>query len=312
MNDDIFENFFGEKPHRDGALAESRWSLKLRKFIIKEDKTMTVNGISGANNGIQAGSSGRITQMDSVSKNIQNQIANAQKKLQELSSNEELSIEDKMKKRQEIQQEINNLNQQLRQHQMEQRKEQQTKKTSMDDMLGDSRKTAPKSGNQSAGLSQASMQAMISADSSMKQAKVQGSMATQMEGKAGVLESEIKMDKGRGASTEKKEEELADLQAKAQAATAAQVSTLADANKKMEEAAKADQKVSKTEDKDKSKKKNADDKIDEDKKSEATGENQDITVDTNDSVSEETVDAIPDGVNISTSEPVGHNVDVKL
>ena len=88
---------------------------------------MTVNGISGANNGMQAGSSGRITQLDSVSKNIQNQIANAQKKLQELSSNEELSIEDKMKKRQEIQQEINNLNQQLRQHQMEQRKEQQAK-----------------------------------------------------------------------------------------------------------------------------------------------------------------------------------------
>ena len=179
---------------------------------------MTVNGISGANNGMQAGSSGRITQMDSVSKNIQNHIANAQKKLQELSSNEELSMEDKMKKRQEIQQEINNLNQQLRQHQMEQRKEQQTKKTSMDDMLGGSRKTGPKSGKQSAGLSQASMQAMISADSSMKQAKVQGSMATQMEGKAGVLESEIKMDKGRGASTEKKEEELADLQEKAQAA----------------------------------------------------------------------------------------------
>lgn len=271
---------------------------------------MTVNGISGANNGMQAGSSGRITQMDSVSKNIQNQIANAQKKLQELSSNEELSIEDKMKKRQEIQQEINNLNQQLRQHQMEQRKEQQSKKSSsMDDMVAGTKNTSAKKGT---GLSQASMQAMISADSSMKQAKVQGSMATQMEGKAGVLESEIKMDKCRGASTEKKEEELADLQAKAQAATAAQVSTLADANKKMEEAAKADQKVSKTEDKDKSKKKNADDKIDEDKKSEATGENQDITVDTNDSVSEETVDAIPDGVNISTSEPVGHNVDVKL
>lgn len=201
---------------------------------------MTVNGISGVNNSMQAGSPGRITQMDSVSKNIQNQIANAQKKLQELSSNEELSLEDKMKKRQEIQQEINNLNQQLRQHQMEQRKEQQEKKTSMDDMLGGSRKTAPKSGKQSAGLSQASMQAMISADSSMKQAQVQGSMATQMEGKAGVLESEIKMDKGRGASTEKKEEELADLQAKAQATTAAQVSTLADAGKKMEEAAKAD------------------------------------------------------------------------
>ena len=269
---------------------------------------MRINGINGTNT--QTGTIGMAQANDSVSKNIQNQIANAQKKLQELSSNEELSIEDKMKKRQEIQQEINNLNQQLRQHQMEQRKEQQSKKSSsMDDMVAGTKNTSAKKGT---GLSQASMQAMISADSSMKQAKVQGSMATQMEGKAGVLESEIKMDKGRGASTEKKEEELADLQAKAQAATAAQVSTLADANKKMEEAAKADQKVSKTEDIDKSKKKNADDKIDEDKKSEATAENQDIIVDTNDLVSEKTVDAIPDGVNIGTSEPVGHNVDVKL
>lgn len=249
---------------------------------------------------------------DSFSKNIQNQIANAQKQMQELGDNKEMSVEDKMKKRQEIQKQISDLQNQLRQHQMEQRMQNQQKKgSSMDDMLG-GKSQARKPSKGGSGMSSASMQAMISADSSMKQAKVQGSMATQMEGKAGVLESEIKMDKGRGASTEKKEEELADLQAKAQAATAAQVSTLADANKKMEEAAKADQKVSKTEDKDKSIKKNADDKIDEDKKSEATGENQDITVDTNSSVSEETVDAIPDGVNISTSEPVGHNVDVKL
>ena len=27
MNDDIFVNFFGEKPHRDETLAESRWGL---------------------------------------------------------------------------------------------------------------------------------------------------------------------------------------------------------------------------------------------------------------------------------------------
>ena len=42
-----------------------------------------------------------------------------------------------MKKRQEIQQQISDLNMQLRQHQMEQRKEkQQAKSSSMDDMLG--------------------------------------------------------------------------------------------------------------------------------------------------------------------------------
>lgn len=206
---------------------------------------MTVNGISGASS--QAGQMGMNQAVDSYSRNIQNQIVDAQKQLQELSSNEEMSLEEKMKKRQEIQQEISDLNMQLRQHQMEQRREkQQAKGSSMDDMLGGSRKVA-KSGNRGSGLSQASMQAMISADSSMKQAKVQGSVATQMEGRARVLESEIKTDSGRGISTEKKKKELADLQVKAQSATAAQVSTLANAGKVMEEAAKADSKEETTE-----------------------------------------------------------------
>mgnify|MGYP000848719279 CR=1 FL=1 len=195
---------------------------------------MKINGFNGTNT--QTGAIGMAQANDSVSKNIQNQIANAQQKLQDLSSNEELSLEDKMKKRQEIQQEITNLNQQLRQHQIEQRKEQQSKKSSMDDMVAGTKNTSAKKGT---GLSQAGMRAMISADSSMKQAKVQGSMATQMEGRAGVLESEIKQDAGKG-NTEKKEEELADLQAKAQSATAAQMSSLSDANKSMEEAAKTD------------------------------------------------------------------------
>lgn len=86
---------------------------------------MKINGFNGTNT--QIGAMGMAQANDSVSKNIQNQIANAQQKLQDLSSNEELSLEDKMKKRQEIQQEITNLNQQLRQHQIEQRKEQQSK-----------------------------------------------------------------------------------------------------------------------------------------------------------------------------------------
>ena len=194
---------------------------------------MKINGFNGTNT--QTGAMGMAQANDSVSKNIQNQIANAQQKLQDLSSNEELSLEDKMKKRQEIQQEITNLNQQLRQHQIEQRKEQQSKESSIDDMVAGTKNTSAKKGT---GLSQAGMRAMISADSSMKQAKVQGSMATQMEGRAGVLESEIKQDAGK-CNTEKKEE-LADLQAKAQSATAAQMSSLSDANKSMEEAVKAD------------------------------------------------------------------------
>jgi len=59
--------------------------------------------------GVQAGKSSIKMQMDPVSKNIQNQIANAQKQLQEVSASQEMTSEQKMKKRQEIQQEITNL-----------------------------------------------------------------------------------------------------------------------------------------------------------------------------------------------------------
>ena len=176
-------------------------------------------------------------QSDSYTKNIQRQIADAQQKLQDLSSNEELSLEDKMKKRQEIQQEIANLNQQLRQHQMEQRREQQSQKSSsMDDMIAGTKHTSAKKGT---GLSQASMQAIISADTSMKQANVQGSVAAGLKGRAEVLESEIRQDAGKG-NTEKKEQELADIQGKVQSATAQQMSMVARANQEVEEAAKVD------------------------------------------------------------------------
>ena len=172
---------------------------------------MKINGINGANT--QMGQMGMNQVADSYSRNIQNQIANAQKQLQELSSNEEMTLEEKMKKRQEIQQQISDLNMQLRQHQMEQRKEkQQAKGTSVDDMLGGTK--GGKSGSKSTGLSQASMTAMISADTSIKQAKVQGSVATSMEGRAGVLESEIKNN--HGSDVTKKKEELADVTQKAQ------------------------------------------------------------------------------------------------
>ena len=192
---------------------------------------MRINGLSGANAPI--GTTGMGNADDAVSKNIQNQIANAQKELQDLSSNEEMSLEDKMKKRQEIQQEIANLNQQLRQHQIQMRREQQSQKSSKDDAAVSTKNTSAEKGT---GLSQAGMQAMISADSSMKQAKVQSSTASHMQGQARVMEAEIKRDAGRG-NTERKEEALADLQSRAQSATNAQMSTLAEANNSINEAA---------------------------------------------------------------------------
>ena len=196
---------------------------------------MRINGLNGTNT--QTGIMGTAQANDPVSKELQNRIADAQHRLQDLSSNEEMSFEDKMKKRQEIQQEITNLNQQLRQHQIEQRREQQSRSTSsVDDRIAGTKHASAKKGT---GLSQESMQAVISADSSMKQARVQGGVAARIKGQAGVLEAEIRQDKGR-SNTEKKEAELADLREKAQSATEAQMSALAEANKSTEEAAKAD------------------------------------------------------------------------
>ncbi len=194
---------------------------------------MTINGVNGGNT--QAGQTGMAQATDSYSRNIQKQIANAQKQLQELSSNEDMTLEEKMKKRQEIQQQIGDLNMQLRQHQMEQRKEkQQAKSSSLDDMLGGNGST--KTGAKSTGLSQASMTVMISADTSMKQAQIQGSVANRMEGRANVLKAEIKQ----GGNTEAKKEELAKMEQKAMNATASQMNTLVAANKAAEEAAEAE------------------------------------------------------------------------
>lgn len=58
---------------------------------------MQINGIRGGNAG-----TGQVTASqtaDSVSKNLRNQIINLQKQMQELSSNKDMSVEDKMKKR---------------------------------------------------------------------------------------------------------------------------------------------------------------------------------------------------------------------
>ena len=240
---------------------------------------MRINGLNGVNN-TQAGGMNMMQTNDSVSKNIQNQIANAQKQLQELSSNKEMSIEEKMKKRKEIQQQITDLNNQLRQHQIEQRKEQQAKKTSMDDMLGGTRRTVPKGGNQGVGLSQASMKAMMSADSAKAQAQVQGSVATKLEGRAGILESEIKLDSARGGNVEKKQEELAEVEQMAAEVQSAQMNTLAEANKELEAAAKADQQAEKTYSKDKKiDKKGAVDNGNEDKKLSGTEETEIVDVD---------------------------------
>lgn len=62
---------------------------------------------------------------EAVSKGIQNEIENVQRKKQSLSSEDDVSVEEKVKKRKELQQELRSLNAKLRQRQAEIRRERQ-------------------------------------------------------------------------------------------------------------------------------------------------------------------------------------------
>ncbi len=173
---------------------------------------------------------------DAASRAIQKQIQNKQQELQKISENPNLSPEEKAKKRQAIQQEISNLNLQLRQHQMELRKAKQNKESSTDNLSGNTPKGTTKSQKeQRAGLSQAGMEAMISADSALNQAEVQGRVATNMEGNARVLKSELRQEDGT-RSRAAKEEALAQTEQTARDAAASQMKSLGDAKAEMEKA----------------------------------------------------------------------------
>ena len=90
------------------------------------------------------------------------------------------------------------------------------------------------------GMSTASMQAMISADISMSQAKTQGAVRMEMKGKANVLRSEIEQDGNLGGDTQKKEEALTAMEDRIQRLESTQMNSLSDIQKDLQEAAKVE------------------------------------------------------------------------
>lgn len=200
---------------------------------------MIIGGIGG-NRGANAGA-GAVHMgtggTDAYSKSLQKQIMEAQKQLQELSGNESMTSEMKRKKRQELQKQISDLNMQLRQHQMEERRKAQEEKQESQ------AKSQPKKEEQAGGLSNGSMQAMISAEGSIKLAKQQGGTAKKMQNGANIKRIEIKLDGGGSerraddsAAISSKWDDVEGMEQKAKDATASQMSLLA---KAQEEASKA-------------------------------------------------------------------------
>ena len=217
---------------------------------------MKISGTSGVNAAAGALSmdAGIGGQTDPMVRDLQRQIEELQNRMKELSSNPELTLEMKAKKRQEIQKQISDLEARIRQRQIEVKREEIVKKRqenySMDEMIGTKQRTK-KQGKQSTGLSAGSMEAMISADTSMKQADINGSVVRKMDGKAGVLEAEIKQDSSMGTPTDRKRKELAEVKAKTDEATSAQMSALAQAAQAAERANEEDKSAGKADENEK-------------------------------------------------------------
>ena len=150
------------------------------------------------------------------------------------------------------------------------------------------------------------MQAIISASSAMTMVQRQGSVATSMKGREGILETEIKLDSARGGNVEKKQEELEEVQKKLTQVQTTQMDTLSDANKQLEEARKEDQKAE-AEAKKKAEKKEKDEEVKTTEKvnNEEINETQDTNI--------HNVEVVTDTVNASSPETVVYpHVDIRL
>ena len=90
-------------------------------------------------------------------------------------------------------------------------------------------------------------QSLLSANTSMKIARVQQGAKNQMDGHAGVLDAEIKLDSARGGDVKKKQEELEETKKKASELEASTVNTLSTANEDLKKAAKEDQEAKRAE-----------------------------------------------------------------
>ncbi|MCM1192992.1 MAG: hypothetical protein NC123_07600 [Butyrivibrio sp.] len=150
---------------------------------------MGIGGIK-AMDGMTGGQRTAVRPVDFASKNIQDEISSVQRQKQGISSKQEMSAEEKEKKRQELQQELSSLNTQLRQRQAEthreQKKEELLKETqSADSHVADAEKGKDTVNTENAEKSKANSEAgeerVINVDSPEKETVNRGLRSAEQE-----------------------------------------------------------------------------------------------------------------------------------
>lgn len=166
-----------------------------------------------------------ISQTETETKNIQNQITSKQQNLKRLSSDSKMSAEEKAKERQEIQKQIAELNRKLRLLQQEREEEvkEAEKEQEQKAVLNEERNKEFKQEDadkvivaediqkqkEKVNVSPQSIQKMLEGSSMVQKERLQQSVDNQKELTGNILEAEIKLDELYGADTSAKKEELA-------------------------------------------------------------------------------------------------------
>lgn len=172
---------------------------------------------------------------DNRLKSIQTQIKNVQNQINGLSEKKDMSIEQKMEKRKELEQQLQDLNKEAAQRQMEIQKEKREK--AAEEAKAKKQMEEPKDTYErsEASLALSSVQGIISAETSMSQAEKLQSVKTKLEGQKNVTNTEVKLSKGANTIAKKKES-ISSLEGKIEKATSGMMEKVNDVNKTLEEA----------------------------------------------------------------------------
>lgn len=170
--------------------------------------------------------SASVSLTDTEAKSIQNQITGKQQSLNRLSSDSEMSAEEKAKERQEIQKQIAELNRKLRMLRMEKKeeakesgKEQKQKADLKDERIEEASQNDVTKGikeqQEKSNILPQNIQKMLEVGTLLQKERIQQTTDHKKELTEEILETEIKLDELYGTDTSAKKEQLSSLIKKA-------------------------------------------------------------------------------------------------
>lgn len=182
---------------------------------------------------------------DTVAQGLQRQIQRTEEQIAKLSEQENLTPEEKQKKKKELEEKLNSLKQQLQQHEIEKKKaeqEEKTRKIQEELEKKEAERREQRGEEERNGMSNAGMHAMIFAGKSMEQANAIHRVKTSMEGEAHRLKGAIAAEESRGGDVSELKSQLGELEGRIGEVTADIVKKYGEANQKMKQAAEMDKK----------------------------------------------------------------------